>query len=62
MNYAFDTETISEKVSDGHWQLKMVSDWNIGNNPNGGYLLACLLRAMATLAPDTPDPVATTTH
>ena len=62
MNYAFDTETISEKVSHGHWQLKMVSDWNIGNNPNGGYLLACLLRAMATLAPDTPDPVATTTH
>ncbi len=62
MNYAFDTETISEKVSDGHWQLDMVPDWNIGNNPNGGYLLACLLRAMATLVPGTPDPVATTTH
>jgi len=62
MNYAFDTETISEKISDGHWQLNMVSDWNIGDNPNGGYLLSCLLRAMAALVPDTPDPVATTTH
>jgi len=62
MTYAFDTETISENISDGHWQMNMVPDWNIGNNPNGGYLLACLLRAMATLVPDTPDPVATTTH
>ena len=62
MTYAFDTETISDKISDCHWQINMVSDWNIGNNPNGGYLLACLLRAMATLVPDTPDPVATTTH
>ena len=62
MKYAFDTETTSTKVSDCHWQLTMVPDWNIGNNPNGGYLLACLLRAMATLVPGTPDPVATTTH
>ncbi len=62
MTYAFDVETTSNKVSDNHWQLKMVSDWNIGDNPNGGYLLACLLRAMSTLVPDTPDPIAVTTH
>jgi len=62
MTYTFDTETISNRISDDHWQLKMVPDWNIGENPNGGYLLACLLRAMATLVPDTPDPVAVTTH
>jgi len=62
MTYAFDTETNSEKISDSHWQLTMVPDWNIGENPNGGYLLACLLRSMATLVPDTPDPVAVTTH
>ena len=60
--YAFHTETISVEVSDGHWQLDMVADWNIGNNPNGGYILACLLRAMATLTPDTPDPISVTTH
>ncbi len=60
--YDFDTETSSIQVSDEHWQLTMASDWNIGNNPNGGYILACLLRAMATLVPDTPDPISVTTH
>lgn len=62
MNHAFDTETTSNKISDDHWQLDLVPDWNIGQNPNGGFLLACLLRAMATLVPDTPDPIAVTTH
>ena len=62
MSYAFDNETISEKISDNHWQLDLVPDWNIGNNPNGGYLLACLIRAMAKLVPDTPDAIAVTTH
>ncbi len=62
MNYAFDTETTSEKISNDHWQLELSSDWNIGANPNGGYLLACLLRAMGELVPDTPDPIAATTH
>jgi len=62
MNYAFDDETIAKRISDDLWQLDMVPDWNIGNNPNGGYLLACLLRAMATLVPDTPDAIAVTTH
>lgn len=60
--YTFDAETSFENISDGHWQLDMVSDWNIGSNPNGGYLLACLLRAMATMVPDNPDPIAVTTH
>jgi len=40
----------------------MGSEWNIGNNPNGGYILSCLLRAMSRLAPDTPDPISVTTH
>lgn len=62
MTYAFDTETNSNRLTDDHWQLNVVPDWNIGDNPNGGYLAACLLRAMAALVPDTPDPIATTTH
>ncbi|OED44277.1 hypothetical protein AB833_01860 [Chromatiales bacterium (ex Bugula neritina AB1)] len=62
MTYAFDADTMSSRVSDNHWQFNMVSDWSIGTNPNGGYLLACLLRAMATLVPDTLAPVAVTTH
>jgi acyl-CoA thioesterase len=60
--YAFDVDTTATQVSDDHWQLMMVGDWNIGTNPNGGYILACLLRAMATRVPDTPDPIAVTTH
>jgi len=32
MVYAFDKETNSEKISDGHWQLQLVSDWKIGEN------------------------------
>lgn len=62
MSFEFDIETISEQISDGHWQLQLTPYWNIGNNPNGGYLLACLLRAMTQLVTDTPDPVAVTTH
>ena len=60
--YAFDAETSATKVDDNHWQLELAPDWNIGNNPNGGYILACLLRSMATLTPDTPDPISVTTH
>jgi len=62
MTYAFDTETTPSRVSDDHWQLNLAPEWNIGENPNGGYLLACLLRAMAAKAPDTPDPIAISTH
>jgi len=62
MTHAFDNETTSEKISDNHWQLELVPHWNIGENPNGGYLLACLLGAMKTQVPDTPDPIAVTTH
>lgn len=61
-NYAFDVETIADLVADGHWRLEMVPHWNIGSNPNGGYLVACLLRAMATMVPDHPDPVSISTH
>jgi len=62
MTYEFDLETDSEKIADDHWRLNLAASWNIGENPNGGYLLACLLKAMAKLVPDNPDPVAVTTH
>ena len=62
MIYAFDRETTADKVADCHWQLKIAPDWNIGSNPNGGYLLACTLRAMETLVPDSLEPIAATAH
>ncbi len=35
--------------------------WNIGENPNGGYLASAPLRAMAAVA-EQPDPLSVTTH
>ncbi len=37
------------------------ASWNIGENPNGGYLAASSLRAMSMVAGQ-PDPLSVTTH
>jgi len=36
--------------------------WNIGNNPNGGYLLALAAQALRQHAPAQPDPLSLTAH
>jgi len=36
--------------------------WSIGENPNGGYLVAIAMGAFAKLAPQHPDPLTITTH
>lgn len=36
--------------------------WNIGTNPNGGYLLAMAARALALRAPAQPDALSITAH
>jgi len=36
-------------------------NWNIGTNPNGGYLVATALNALAQVVPH-PDPLTLTTH
>jgi len=58
----FDTETTLSQVDDGHWQGLLSEQWNIGDNPNGGYLLAITVRAMAQLFPQFPIPVSVTSH
>ncbi len=37
-------------------------DWNIGNNPNGGYLLALAAQALRQHVPAQPDPLSLTAH
>ena len=36
--------------------------WNIGNNPNGGYLLALAAQALRQHTPAQPDPLSLTAH
>ncbi len=36
--------------------------WNIGANPNGGYLLALAARALQHCVPQQPDPLSITVH
>ena len=36
--------------------------WNIGGNPNGGYLLAIAAQALRQTTPDQPDPLSITAH
>ncbi len=61
-NFHFDLETQPRKINDQQWDITLSPHWNININPNGGYLLACLLKTMASTTPDHPDPVAVTTH
>ncbi|MES2715503.1 MAG: thioesterase family protein [Pseudomonadota bacterium] len=36
--------------------------WNIGDNPNGGYLLALAAQALRQCSPGQPDPLSITVH
>jgi len=58
---AFDTETLLIPAGENRWTVNLTSNWNIGDNPNGGYLLAPVVRAMGT-ASGHPDPLSVTTH
>ncbi|MEZ5379236.1 MAG: thioesterase family protein [Acidimicrobiales bacterium] len=65
--YQFDVETAvgaGEQPDDRspvRFDTTISARWNIGDNPNGGYLAASSLRAMAELAGH-PDPLSVTTH
>ncbi len=58
---AFDRETVLEPLEDGCWQGFVASAWNIGDNPNGGYLASLALAAVRKAVPH-PHPVTVTTH
>ncbi len=55
-------ETILTPIDDGRWSGHVSSRWNIGDNPNGGYLVSIATRAFAALAPQHPDPLTVTVH
>jgi acyl-CoA thioesterase len=56
----FERDTAVRREDDG-WAADLQPRWNVGNNPNGGYLLAIAVRAMREEA-GRPDPVTVTAH
>ena len=57
VEHLFDTDTHVEPVGDGVYAATLTGSWNaLGGVPNGGYLLAVCLRALARELP-LPDPV-----
>ncbi|MCH2433375.1 MAG: thioesterase family protein [Acidimicrobiales bacterium] len=61
MTWQFDAETAVESRGDGLWITRLSDRWNIGDNPNGGYLVAVTLQALRQLGPH-PHPVSVTSH
>ena len=57
----YDTETAVSQQSERVWAGTLSRDWNIGDNPNGGYLVSIALNALRQSVSH-PDPVSVTTH
>lgn len=61
MSTHFDRETMPYRQQDETWNLTLSDQWNIGENPNGGYLIIPALRAMQA-SEEHPDPLSVTAH
>lgn len=57
----YDDETAVEQIDDHRWRGRVSAAWNIGDNPNGGYLLSIATGALQA-AVSHPDPLSITTH
>lgn len=57
----FDDETAVRQIGGELWAAHVSPAWNIGDNPNGGYLISIALNAVLQSVPH-PDPVSLTTH
>lgn len=61
MSSLFHDDTAVRRTAEGAWTADLAPAWNVGNNPNGGYLLAIALRALVEET-GRPDPVTVTAH
>jgi acyl-CoA thioesterase len=59
--FTFDDDTDARPSGDGRWDVALTDRWNIGPNPNGGYVLAVIAAALFQ-ASDKPDPLSLTAH
>jgi acyl-CoA thioesterase len=56
-DHAFDADTAVEPAGDGRYAARLTDRWTaLGGTPNGGYMLAVSLRALAAEMP-LPDPL-----
>lgn len=58
----FDDDTQLTQGPPGQYQGQVQPHWNIGSNPNGGYLLALAAQALRRALPTQPDPLSVTAH
>jgi hypothetical protein len=61
MAFEFDEDTQAERIGEGLWRPRLTPRWNIGPNPNGGYILAAMVRPLFAEV-DKPDPLTITAH
>ena len=61
MSYAFDDDTAVTALGGGAFSAELTPRWNVGDKPNGGYLLATALRAAGEHLP-LPHPFTSTAH
>ena len=56
-----DDESAVVASGGGRYRTELRADWNIGDNPNGGYAMLPVLRALVD-ATGRPDPLSVTVH
>ncbi len=61
MGFVFDEDTALSPVEPGVWRLVISDRWNVGPTPNGGFLMAVLVRAAAQVS-TRPHPLTATAH
>lgn len=61
MTWQFDVETEVVPDGPGRWAVHLSPHWNIGENPNGGYAAATVVRALG-LVSGHDAPLSLTTH
>ena len=61
MGSEFDVDTAVEPVAPGEYTATVTDRWDALSGPNGGYLLAICMRALAAETP-LPDPLVVSAH
>ncbi len=58
----FDDETRLVRTAENRFEGSVHASYNIGTNPNGGYLMAVAVAAVRACVPQHPDPLSVTVH